>query len=45
MDIVEQPLSVVTERFRRLGFNAHTGTKVKWKLLESGLIEQENQRA
>ena len=41
LDIAEHPLSVVSERYQRLGWSAHTGTKIKRKLLEKGLIEQE----
>ncbi len=41
LDIVNYPLSVITERFKRLGWSAHTGTKIKWRLLEKGFIEQE----
>jgi len=41
LDIAKHPLSVVTERYKRLGWSAHTGTKLKQKLLERGLVEQE----
>jgi hypothetical protein len=40
-DIAENPLSVVTERYGRLGWNVYAGTAVKRKLLERGLVEQE----
>ena len=40
-DVAEHPLSVVTERYQRLGWSAHTGTKVKRSLLEKGLAEEE----
>jgi len=40
-DIAMNPLSVVTERYKRLEWSAHTGEKTKRKLLEKGLIEQE----
>jgi hypothetical protein len=43
-DIAQEPLSVVTERYKRLNWTAHKGTKVKRHLLESGLIEQEKVR-
>jgi DNA-binding MarR family transcriptional regulator len=42
VDIVNNPLSVVTERYKRLGWNAYAGTKVKQQLLEKGLVQQEN---
>jgi len=41
VDIAKHPLAVVTERYRRLGWSAHTGTEVKRKLLENGLVKQE----
>lgn len=41
LDIAEHPLSVVTERYTRLGWTAHTGTKIKRSLSEGGLVEQE----
>ena len=41
VDIAGYPLSVVTERYKRLGWNAGTGTKIKRSLLEKGLVEQE----
>lgn len=41
VDTANNPLSVVTERYKRLGWNAYAGTKVKRTLLEKGLIEQE----
>ncbi len=44
MDMVEHPFSVVTERHKRLRWSAHTGTKVKRRLLEKGLIEEERIR-
>jgi hypothetical protein len=34
-------LSVVTERYSRLGWNVYAGTKVKKKFLEKGLFHQE----
>lgn len=42
LDIAEHPLSVITERYKRLGWTAHTGTKVKRALAERQLVEQEN---
>ena len=44
-DIAEHPLSTVTERYKRLGLNARKENKIKWMLLEKGLIEQEKVRA
>lgn len=44
MDIVKYPFSVVTERYKRLGWSAHTGTRVKRRLLEKRLIAQERIR-
>jgi len=44
MDIAEEPLSVVTQRYKRLGSSAHTGTKIKRSLLEKDLIEEERIR-
>jgi hypothetical protein len=41
LDIAKHPLSVVTERYSRLGWNAYTGNKIKRSLLEKDLIEQE----
>ncbi|RKY12778.1 MAG: hypothetical protein DRP65_00215 [Planctomycetota bacterium] len=41
LDIAKHPLSVITERYQRLGWSAHTGTKLKQRLLEKDLIEQE----
>jgi hypothetical protein len=41
LDIAGNPLSVVTERYGRLGWNVYAGTAVKRMLLEKGLIEQE----
>ncbi len=41
VDIAGHPLAVVTERYRRLGWSAHTGTKIKRSLLEKDLIKQE----
>jgi len=41
LDIAKHSLSVVTERYKRLGWSAHTGTEIKWGLLEKGFIEQE----
>lgn len=41
IDVAKHPLSVVTERYARLGCSAHMGTKIKRRLLEMGLIEQE----
>lgn len=41
VDVAVHPLSVVTERYGRLGWSAHTGTKIKRKLLGNGLIKQE----
>jgi len=41
VDIARQPLAVVTERYERLGWSAHSGTKIKRRLLEKGLVEQE----
>jgi DNA-binding MarR family transcriptional regulator len=41
LDIANNPLSVVTERYRRLGWSAARGTNAKDALLEKGLIEQE----
>jgi DNA-binding MarR family transcriptional regulator len=41
LDIAEHPLSVVIERYERLGWTAYTGTGIKRRLLENGLIEQE----
>ena len=43
-DIAEHPLSTVTERYKRLGLNARKENKIKWMLLEKGLIEQEKVR-
>jgi len=40
-DIAKYPFSVVTERYQRLGWSAHTGTKIKGKLLEMNIIKQE----
>jgi hypothetical protein len=40
-DIAEYPLSVVTERYGRLGLSVHKGNAIKENLLETGLIEQE----
>ncbi len=42
LDIAEHPLSTVTERYKRLGWTAHTGTKVKKALLKRGLTVQED---
>jgi len=44
IDIAKHPLSVVTERYARLGWSAHTGTKIKRSLLEMGFIKQEKVR-
>lgn len=44
LDIVEDPFLVVTERYQRLDWSAHTGTKLKRRLLERGLIEEERIR-
>lgn len=41
LDIAGHPLSVVTERYSRLGWNVYAGTKMKEKFLEKGLVEQE----
>lgn len=41
LDIAEYPLSVVIERYKRLGWTAYTGTGMKRGLLEKGLIGQE----
>jgi len=41
LDIAEHPLSVVIERYGRLGWTAYLGTGIKRRLLERGLIEQE----
>jgi len=41
LDIARHPLSVVTQRYSRLGWNVYAGTRVKAKLLEKGLVEQE----
>jgi len=41
LDIAMRPLSVVTERYQRLGWTARTGTEIKQNLLEKELIEQE----
>ena len=41
VDIAKHPLAVVTERYERLGLSAHTGTQIKWRLLEKELVEQE----
>jgi hypothetical protein len=40
-DIAEYPLSVITERFRRLHLSPRNGTEAKRTLLEAGLIDQE----
>ena len=40
-DIAKHPLSNVTQRYHRLGWSAHTGTKIKHMLLERKFIEQE----
>jgi hypothetical protein len=40
-DVAEYPLSVVTERYGRLGLSVHRGNNMKHGLLEKGLIEQE----
>jgi len=40
-DIAKYPFSVVTERYQRLGWSAHTGTRIKGKLLEMNIIKQE----
>jgi len=42
LDIVRHPVSVITERYKRLGWTAHTGTKVKRALLERQLVTQED---
>ena len=44
IDIAQEPLSVVTERYKRLGWTAHTGTKMKRSLRERGFIEEERVR-
>lgn len=41
LDIVEHPLSVLTERFNRLGWNPRMGTETKRMLVEKHLAEQE----
>jgi len=41
LDIAKHPLSMVTERYSRLGCNVYAGTRVKKKLLQKGVIEQE----
>ncbi len=41
VDIARHPLSVVTERYRRLGWNVYSGTRMKKELLEKGVVEQE----
>jgi Helicase HerA, central domain len=41
IDIAKYPLSVITERYKRIGWSARTGDKIKRRLLEKGLIEQE----
>lgn len=40
LDIAKHPLSVVTERSKRLGWSAHTGTKIKRRLLASELVNR-----
>ena len=40
-DVAEYPLSVVTERYGRLGLSVYRGNCIKLELLEKGLIEQE----
>jgi len=44
IDVAKHPLSTVTERYARLGWTPHTGTKVKGKLLRAGLLAQEKVR-
>jgi len=43
-DIAKQPFSVVTERYKSLGWSAHRGTRIKRRLLEKRLIAQERIR-
>ncbi|HKJ89217.1 MAG TPA: DUF87 domain-containing protein, partial [Gammaproteobacteria bacterium] len=43
-DIADHPLSTMTERYDRLNWSPYTGTKIKRKLLEKGIIQQENIR-
>lgn len=43
-DIARSPLSVVTERYRRLGWSAHAGTETKRRVVEGGLVEEERVR-
>ncbi len=44
LDIVKHPFSVVTKRYRRLGWSTHTGTKVKRRLLEKGIVDEDRLR-
>jgi len=44
VDIAQRPLAGVTERYARLGWTAHTGTKIKRSLLDRGLVEEERIR-
>jgi hypothetical protein len=37
-------MSVIAERYERLGLIAHTGTRIKGRLLEKGLVGQESVR-
>ncbi|MDK2465047.1 MAG: hypothetical protein QI223_09785, partial [Candidatus Korarchaeota archaeon] len=41
IDIAQYPIAPVTQRYKRLGWSAHTGTKIKRSLLEKGLVEEE----
>jgi hypothetical protein len=40
-DVAENPLSVVTDRYERLGLGVHKGNNTKLKLIEKNLIEEE----
>ncbi len=41
-DVAEHPLATVTERYRRLGWSAHTGTRTKKDLLYKGVLVQKD---
>ncbi len=41
VDIAKHPLAVVTERYKRIVWSAHTGNEIKKKLLKKGFIGYE----